>query len=309
MFITSKITLYRILAKSYFFLINLEHITNQVVLNKILLCILLLSLSLSNRTFAHGDLDERIVKVTEEIKQSQDSAYLYFKRGKLYFQHEEYTKSIQDLKESSKLGFQSTEQNLLFSKNYFRTERYTKALLFVDLIINEHPKSVLALKLKAQINLKLSNFRTAAEGFENVINYTSQAFPENYIDASVAWESLNNDEGYEKAASIVKKGITNLGELVSLQQRLIAIQLIQDDILSAIETQKRILELSHRKERAYYELSKLYMLNKENKLALESLNLAKLHFEDLPLRIQNTSFMKQLLDDIKSTETILQPNN
>ena len=56
----------------------------------------LFNLILCGHIFAHGDLHGRILKVTKEIKVTPDSAYLYLKRGKLYFQHKFYNKSLSD---------------------------------------------------------------------------------------------------------------------------------------------------------------------------------------------------------------------
>ena len=49
---------------------------------------------------AHGDLHKRILNVTEEIQKNPDSANLYFKRGKLYYQHNNYINSLKDFKYS-----------------------------------------------------------------------------------------------------------------------------------------------------------------------------------------------------------------
>ena len=52
--------------------------------------ILFCFLSISALTWAHGDLDKRIAETSEEIEMHPDSSYLYFKRGKLLYQHEVY---------------------------------------------------------------------------------------------------------------------------------------------------------------------------------------------------------------------------
>lgn len=258
--------------------------------------------------FAHGDLDERIAKATKELKKTPDSAYLYFKRGKLFYQHEEFQKSIEDLKEAEKLKFYSQEQTLLFAKNYFELEDYYSTISFLDKILHTDSQNVLCIKLKAQTYLKLNKFYEAALHFEKVIEYSSQSFPENYIDTSVAWESLNTNEGYQNAIQIIDEGIFKLGELTILLDRQIQIAVTQKNYDVAIKTQQRIIELSNRKESAYFKLSELYNLKRDSSLALESLNLAKEHFNKLPLRIQNTSSMKDLLKNINASENLLHSN-
>jgi len=259
-------------------------------------------------SFGHGDLHKRIVKVTKEIKATPDSVYLYLKRGKLYYQHESYQKSINDLKKSKNLGYNSVEQKLLLAKAYFKLEEYEISLSYSGDILYDDPENVHAHKIKAQTFLKQGNFCDSAHSFEDVINYASQSFPQNYIDASIAWELLNIDEGNLRANSIIEKGIENLGHLISLYNRLIELSIKQENYEFAITKQYRVINLSSRKEAAYYKLSELYMLNNNSKKALENLNLAKQHYNTLPIRLQNTSFMKELIKNIKSKQAQLQNN-
>lgn len=256
-------------------------------------------------SYAHGDLDQRILETSLEIKKHSDSAYLYFKRGKLFYQHNEYKESLKDLKKALKLKHDNGEQKLLFAKNYFRLEKFKKTLLYSNNILETDSKNVLALKVKAQAFSKLGKYEESAITFEKVIAFTTKSFPENYIDASNTWEKLNTEKGIEQASLIIEKGIKNLGNLVSLYDRLIDLSLKQKDYKKAIEYKLEILSFSPRKERVYYRLCELYILNDNPEKALESLNLAKYHFYELPIRIQNTSFMKDLLLDIKEKEVLL----
>jgi tetratricopeptide (TPR) repeat protein len=259
-------------------------------------------------SFAHGDLDERILKVTKEIKVAPDSAYLYLKRGKLYFQHEAFNNSIADLNTSKTLGYRTTEQTLLFAKSYFGLKTYEKAMTYCNEILSDDPKNVRAIKLIAQTHFEQGNFTRSAYTFEDLINYTNQSFPKNYVDASQAWESLNTKEGFKRATAIINNGIDKLGPLISLYSRLKDLAVKQKHYDSAIETQHQIIKLSPRKETAYYNLSELFLLNNSKEEALESLNLAKTHFNNLPTRLQNTSFMKELIENIKSKESQLKLN-
>ena len=261
-----------------------------------------------SQIFPHGDLEERIHKVTEEIEVSPDSAYLYVKRGKLYFQHEDYKQSIDDLNKSKSLGYQSVEQKILFAKGYNHLNEYKNALSFCEQILCDDPRNVIAIQVKARTYLLQNNFSNAALEFEKVIKYSNQSFPENYIDASYAWESFNNEEGYKNATIIIQKGIENLGHLISLSNRLIELEVKRNHYDSAIETQLDVIKLSPRKETAYFKLSKLYSLKRNKNKALESLIMAKEHFNDLPERLKNTAFMKELIENIKSKETLLISN-
>lgn len=140
----------------------------------------------TSNVFAHGDLHERIQKVTKQIKKHPDSAFLYVKRGKLYLQHESYKKSIDDLRKSKNLGYISIEQNLLFVKTYLQLEHYDKALNHTDVILQLSPQNVRAYKLKGDIYFRLKEFEESAKCFQEVINNAAQVLPENYIDTALA---------------------------------------------------------------------------------------------------------------------------
>ena len=68
----------------------------------------------------------------------------------------------------------------------------------------------------------------------------------------------------------------------------------------AILQQLEIVNLSPRKEIAYYKLHELYLISNERDKAIESLNLAELHYNKLPSRTKNTPFMKDLYKKIES---------
>lgn len=274
------------------------------MLKKVFLCV---SIFYSLCVFSHGDLEERILAVTEEIKTSPDSPYLYFKRGKLYFQHQEFKKSLKDFNQSKLLGYNCSEQDLLFARNYFRLNNFEKTLFHTNYILDTDKKNVRALKLKAKTLMNLDRFQESALTFELVVDYADESFPENYIDASLSWEALNTSHGLNRASKIIETGIEKLGNLISLFDRLIDISVDQKDYKKAIEIQFKMLNIVSRKERAYYKLTELYLIDNNPNMAIETVNLAKEHFYRLPLRIQNTSFMKKLLADILSKEILLKP--
>ncbi|PWK18487.1 tetratricopeptide repeat protein [Xanthomarina spongicola] len=251
------------------------------------------------QAYSHGDLDKRILAVTEEIKKSPDSAQLYFKRGKLYYQHDDYQLSIKDINYSIDLGYLDIEQELLLSKNYFELKDYTNALLFVDSILNKSPNDVVFLKIKAQTLFQDAQYEKSAIYFEKVIKYSSKTFPENYIDASEAWYLSPNDKAFDNSISILNQGIETLGQIISLLEKKVELYMAIDDFDMAIESQESIIKTLNRKEHAYSKLAELYMGNNDFEKAEEALNLSENSIKILPLRIQNTSNIKSLKEEIK----------
>jgi tetratricopeptide (TPR) repeat protein len=265
---------------------------------------------LSNPSYAHGDLHQRILEVTQEIESQPDSAFLYFKRGSLLFQHETYSESIDDLIISQSLKYTSRDQLFLFAKNYFQLGDYKKSGTYLKKILKQEPGNVNALKLKANIYSCQGRYVKAALTFEDVIVYSSQTFPKNYIDASIAWESAGDTKSMRRAYHILEKGIEDLGELVTLYVRLEELSLANENFDLAIAAHKNILSISNRKESPYYRLSELYLLDGDYEKAQGSLSLAEFHLDKLPQRIKNTAFIQDLklkiLNQKKELKSIMQ---
>ena len=71
---------------------------------KIKTLIFFMTLLISAAINAHGDLSDRIEEKTEEISKNPNNSELYYERGFLYQQHEEYDKSLVDYNKSRSLG-------------------------------------------------------------------------------------------------------------------------------------------------------------------------------------------------------------
>lgn len=256
----------------------------------------------------HGDIHERIIKTSKEIKKNPDSAYLYYKRGKLYYQHEEYKKSLKDLNKSSKLGYSSIELDLEYSKTFLKLRNFTNSIFYAKKVLELKPNHVMAIKLIAKNYYQQKEYKKSAIAYQDVIAYSVDKLPENYVDASFSWEKLNNEYGFTNAEKIIRQGIKDIGSLISFYNRLRELALNQNNFTKAISVQKEIIELVPRKEFAYFKLSELYQLNNDVISALQSLEESKNSIKKLPQRSQNTSFIKELKNNIKKTEALLQSN-
>lgn len=256
----------------------------------------------SSSLCAHGDLHKRILEVTKEIHISPNSAFLYLKRGSLFYQHTDYKKSLQDLRKSRRLGYKSIEQDFLFAKNYFKLKKYGLSLNFSNKILKVQPNNVNAFKLVGKIYFKRNKFKKSALAFEKVIKLSRETLPDNYLDASSAWYALNTEEGIETSKVILKKGIEKLGNIIMMYNKLISLDVDQGEYKSAIEFQKKVIDFSPRKERGYLKLAQLQTLQKNYTEAIKSIEMAKKYYLDLPNRIKLTKFMKDFYSELELKE-------
>jgi tetratricopeptide (TPR) repeat protein len=248
---------------------------------------------------AHGDLDQRIETVNAMIESFPDSASLYFKRGKLRFQHEEYKAAIDDINESIAKGFDHEFQNIYLAKSLYKLDKYHQSMQKLTLFLHDDPNNVVALNLKARILFAQQKFEESALHFENVIQLSIKSLPENYLEAVQSWSASSNLDKYSKTVNILEAGIKNLGPIITLQNKLIATHLENNNRDMAIEVQHAIIEKNKRKETAYFNLAEIYIQLNEFENAERAARNALAHLAKLPRRIQQNSAMKTLKGKIQ----------
>lgn len=249
---------------------------------------------------AHGDLHKRIQEVTEEIHKNPDSANLYFKRGKLYYQHSNYTNSLKDFKSSSKLGLESVEQDFYIAKSNYHLENFSKSIRTIKRMLKEDSGNVGALKLLADIYFKKSKYEKAANLYDRAILNSEATFPEDYIYASKAWYAIDTEYGHKRSQSILIEGIEKLGDIIVLYNELISNYIDMQDLDSAVKFQNKVIKISNRKERAYLELANIQIQQEKFEEAKISIDKAEDSYKKLPHRIRNAKFMREFYSELKT---------
>lgn len=254
---------------------------------------------------AHGDLDIRIQAVTSDIESNPDSAHLYFVRGKLRFQHEEYDLAVTDINTSMDKGYIHDLQKIYLSKSHYRLQQYDLAEQLLNEFLSEDPDNVVGLKLKGRILFAQENFEASALAFEKVISLTIKSLPENYLEAVLSWKATSHPERYARAVSVLQLGLKKLGPIVTLQNQLIDLHLESGNGHEAIAIQKGIIEKTNRKESAYFKLAEIYLSLKDNEGAKNALEQARSAMTRLPARIRQNKAMRSLEDQIEQHLTNL----
>ena len=272
------------------------------------LLILLSSLLIAFPSFGHGDLHERIKKVSQQIDQDPDSTYLYLKRGILYFQHEEYNKSIVDLKICEERQYNDIQLDLTFAKVYLRTQEYIHSLSYLDRILTKDPVYVNAWRLKGQVFYEMEDYDEAAVSFMKLLDLTNQTLPFNYLDASLAFEKMGSNEAIDQAISVIERGINDLGPLITFQERMVHLGLSHGQYDLALLYQTAIIDHLNRKESAFFKRAMIYLEKDEVQKGYDDLILSKKALEKLPSRHKNTKAMQDLYQKIESHITELNKN-
>ena len=252
----------------------------------------------STNLFEHGDLDLRIESATKEIKNNPDSAFLYFKRGKLFFQHEEYSKSIEDINTANQLGYYDKYASMIKSQCFLQLDSFQQALKCVLPIQLENPQLTLPYKILGSIYFKMGNYEASALAWQDAILHSKRKIPEDYINASNSWFKLNNQENYAKGIEILDEGLGHFSNIHSLLIHKRDTALKFSDFETATSAQNIIIDQSKRKEIPYFELGEIFEKAGMYELALEHYIKSKNAVEKLPSHIRSNKSMRILEDSL-----------
>jgi len=255
-------------------------------------------LNWTNLLVAHGDLHERILVVTKEIKADPDNAFLYLKRGELYFQHEEYKKALKDYLKCKSLDYSVNRLEFNLANTYHRLNKPDKSLMILNSILDDDPFHVKSYRLKASILLGQMKFKESASTYDRVIEHANKTLPENYIESSVAWENVFSEEGKCRSMDIILAGIETLGPLRIFYDRLIYLNKKYNEWHRVVDYQTILISQSQRKERPYFNRAMTYMDLKQTEYAIDDLKAARNSIILLNNRLRNQKNIKELYSKI-----------
>ena len=264
-------------------------------------------LFVSSIMYAHGDLSIRIHEKTKEISKDTTNSKLYFERGFLYQQHEEFNKALSDYLRSEELG--NTEKLLKYrkAKIYFALTDYHSALKAVDQCID--PPDVKPQKLKAQILMKLKRHSEALDLYDLVIKNTLDIRPEDIVEYSTIFLAMDSTN-YTGAIKAIDIGLDKLGDHV------VTLQLKKTDYLKRSGQPKKVIDQYNtlitentRKEFWYYKKAMyLFELNRLSE-AYIALQQTKVTIEQLSPKFKSTSALKELQVQVNELEKNIHHEN
>ncbi len=240
---------------------------------------------------AHGDLHERIQAINRQIKTARKDFDLFQQRGELYLQHRQYRKARADFNICLKKGEHSARLYYCQAKTFYHLGKFQRSLDYLEMVFQDLPKDIKSIRLRSKVLLVLNENEQAAESLEQVLVHSIRTTPENYLEASSAWQMAGLDD---RAISVLKKGIESLGPLSTLLKALIAIHQQNQDWDKILEIQNQIISQSARKENALYQRALTHHFKGDTPASLADLNAAQKAITSLPSHKQNSVSIKTL---------------
>lgn len=266
-----------------------------------LLLLVLVSCLTISFSYAHGNLSIRINKKTSEIKSNPNNAKLYFDRGFLYQQHEEYDKAILDYKKAKKLGFDDKLLYYRTAETYYLWNKYKLALKASSKFLTKDNLDVKIYKLHAQILFELKQFEEAVEFYTFFLDNVVDPRPGNFVELSSY--IIASEKNYNKAIKVIDTGLNKLGEnVLSLRLKKMEYLKTSNQVEKVIEEYNYFIQLYNRKEFWYYKKAKYLADENRTNEAKINLQFAKIAIEQLTDKFKNMKSIKNLKEKIKTLE-------
>lgn len=259
----------------------------------------------SNALFAHGELTARINEKTSQISKDPQNSSLYYERGFLYQQHEEYKKALKDYSKAEKLGYNNKVLYYRIAETQKTIENYNRAMQAVETYFEIDSNDIKIYKIKAQILVNQKKYKEALHSYDFVLKNTVDLRPDNIIEYCNIVLAINQNN-YADALKTVEFGLEKIGEqsFVLLDKKI--------EYLSALGEEEQVLELynyfiesSDRKENWYYKKAVYLASIEENHDATIALQQAKMSIQLLNPRFQQTPSIKKLTIKISELEKTL----
>ena len=248
--------------------------------------------------YGHGELDKRIKEISIQILNDPTNSSLFLKRGTLYYQHEEYQRSIEDYRICIGRNFISDQLYLAIAHSFLKAQELDSSMLYSHKILSHTPNHVLALKAKATALYEKEAYKESAQNFLAVIDNVDIPTSDNYFESVKAFESCGSKECIDSAIETLQDGLETLGELSVFQQKLVELYQLSGQFDKALYIQDIIISKSHRKERPLFKKALILQDHGELELAFQEFNKALSSLEKLPKRINQNKASQRLRKEI-----------
>ena len=248
---------------------------------------------------SHGDLDLRILALTNQIIADPENVELRVKRGDLYIQHEEFDNAKIDFIYCLRHGFHNTRVYSGLSKAYLHNGVIDSALYYIDKVVEKEPDNLSALETKASAFISAGKSCEAVSIYQLIIDKAQTQSPQLFIQASAASKNCDSNDNDEVAIEILKSGILILPENKLLQNQLVSLLRHNKKFDEAIIIQSSIIESAGFKARHYLDRAAIYVELNATQLATADLESALQHIALMPAHRRDVPAMQILNDEIQ----------
>ena len=231
---------------------------------------------------------------------------MYYDRGFLYQQHEEYDKALLDFNEAIKKGYSNKLVYYRIAETHKNLNNYDEALIAVTSYFEKDTNDIKIHKLKAQILIKQNRYDEALTAYDFVLKNTIDLRPDDIVEFCNIILAIN-PKNYEDALKIIEFGFDKMGaNNFVLRDKKIEYLIATNEVEKVLTEYNYQIENSERKESWYYKKAVYLVSIGNNHHAIIALQQAKISIQLLNPQFQKTPIIKQLIANIKVLEKPLE---
>jgi tetratricopeptide (TPR) repeat protein len=201
--------------------------------------------ALAGVAWAHGDLDDQIAAVSKQIDANPNNAVLYHQRGELERAHGDYTAAFADYDRAEQLDPELDIVQLSRGRSLLESNHADEAAVSLSKFLALHPGHYQALLLRARAYTRLARHEDAERDFGAALVAMTDPSPEVYLERA---QNLLKAGQREDALKALDQAIRNVGQVVSLEQAALDVELELGRTDAALARIDSMLARSSRRE-------------------------------------------------------------
>lgn len=250
----------------------------------------------------HGPLDEQIQTVSRLIVKEPENPSLYLKRAELHRLHRDCSASLSDLGQAAQLGPAAPDLHLGYGRTWIDCYRPDLAVKALDQLVAVRPKSEVAYVVRADAHMQLGDFAAAAQDFAQAIEHSAEPGVDYFLGYARALESAGSPR---KALNALDAAVSRLGNLVTLQQEALEIELRASNWDGALTRLDMLAKSTPRKERWLVRRGEILLVAGRADDARIAFQEARAALESLPPNVRRVPALVELEARIQAA--LLQP--
>ncbi len=248
---------------------------------------------------AHDEVHHAIHELDHQIEAQPHQLDLYFLRGQMHQKNNHFNAAFSDFQTCQLLAKKQhkilPKPTLSLAKLCFQQELYYLALLFADKYISQTSPSnhTYAYITKARCYAQLNKEIKAKALWEKVLATTPTPKPEYYLTtASIILKANNKDA--TGAIQCLQNGIKKLGDIITLQTKIIEIAQQHQQYEVAITMLNYIIKNQKRQEKWLLQKANLLLAANQPQKAKQTYQQTLTAIQQLPKQHQVTPLVQQI---------------
>ena len=213
------------------------------------LLLLIATLPLAN-TLAHGSLHEAIQRKSQQIKENPQDAMLLFERGILYQEHGDIGLALGDFQKVLELEPAYDVCHLPLAQLYRDTGALEQAIMHINYFIKQEPGNPFGYETRASVYRMMgAPLQMVADLRQMITLKNDNAIrPEDYFQLADGILMAHPGQ-YAPAIEALEEGLQRLGDIISIQSRLIDLEIAGQRYSSALNHIEQAMKPLARKDR------------------------------------------------------------